>query len=163
MFRHGARAGFLRRETDGSVGGFEAVSDDLAQFVLGRHGRDSHASARQFFEDGGSAEERIIETHEFLARVLVEEEIPGNAVRGGRCARDDGEVVGVRERRHRTFGRHCESRLDELAHVGKYSVRDAFVQVLRVESVDTYYDCGAFGECVYASMHLDERRGLLMI
>ena len=91
--------GLLGGEGDRRAVEDEALAEEQAELVLGRHHGDLGTRLLEGFEDGGGAEPLGIVHHRLLAGGGIDEVVAADAVDGGRAAGDDREVVGVGEAR----------------------------------------------------------------
>ncbi len=91
--------GLLGREGHRRAVEDEALAEQQAQLVLGRHHGDPRARLLEGLEDGRRAQPLRIVHHRFLAGGRIDEVVAADAVDGGRPAGDDREIVRIGEAR----------------------------------------------------------------
>ncbi len=113
----------------------QAMPEQRAQLVLGRHHRDLRAGIVKSLEHGRRAQEARVVHHHFLARLRLVEVVAADAVHRRRAAGRDRQIVRVGEARdHRMRGAHRALRLDLLQRRHQPGL-DRLIQIGRLAAV----------------------------
>ncbi|MNS94764.1 hypothetical protein D3C72_1289910 [compost metagenome] len=143
--------GLLRGEADA----LQAVAEQRAQLVLGRHHGDLRAGLGRGGQHRGRAQVAGVVHQHLFAGFGVVEEVAADTVHRRRHAGHDRQVVGVGERRHHAVAGQHRAALRQAGKEGRDAGLHGQVDVFLLAAVDADDHGGAGGKLVAVAVGFD--------
>ena len=131
----------------------EALAEQQAQLVLGRHNRHPGARLLEGREDGGRAQPLRIVHHRLLAGGRIDEIVAADAVHGGRAPGDDREIVGIGEAGYGRMAAQVLALGDDALEVRHEAGRHGHLHVVGFAAVAADHDERRPRPVVVAAIH----------